>query len=647
MDPIFRVYGTSVPPTPPLRLRAGPATAWLERESGFLRRIAYGDCEVVRGIYGAVRDRNWGTVTPEISYDQLEQRSDSFAVRFVARCVQGEVDFVWEGRITGSADGGIHYEFDGVAQSAFERNRIGLCVLHPLAGCAGQPCEVQTVDGEWLRLEFPRFIAPHQPFQNVRSIRHEVAPGVSVEVGFEGETFETEDQRNWTDASFKTYGTPLAMPFPVAVRPGDRVRQTVSIGFHGRATNAVSAGAEASAIVVVKPGSGPALRRPAIGFCLSESDGVPSARQLAWIRELRPDHLRAEVRMGAEGWQARLADADATACAVGAGLHLALHLTDRSEQELIGLGEAIRGLASEVKLVLVFQDGYKSTPHRLLGLVLDWSAVALPGVPVAAGTDAFFAELNRERLPLSSPALPCFSVNPQVHAFDTMSCMETLEAQSQAVDSAAEFSSAPVVVSPITLRMRWNPNATGAQPEPREGELPASVDPRQLSHVGAAWTVGSLARLFPHPRVHSLTYFELVGWRGLMETEAGSGVPARFPSEPGERFPVYHVFRDLAGMGVRPCPPSPSPDRVAVLSLITPRGEDRLLLANLTAERQAIRIEGLGGAARVVRSLEDNTEAGDPDLGNHLTGEVATAGSRGLSLVLAPYEYVRVDACQD
>lgn len=41
--------------------------------------------------------------------------------------------------------------------------------------------------------------------------------------------FETEDQRNWTDASFKTYGTPLDRPFPVAVSPGEEVHQRVRL----------------------------------------------------------------------------------------------------------------------------------------------------------------------------------------------------------------------------------------------------------------------------------------------------------------------------------------------------------------------------------------------------------------------------------
>ncbi len=38
-----------------------------------------------------------------------------------------------------------------------------------------------------------------------------------------------EDQRNWTDASYKTYSTPLALPFPVEIRAGETVEQTVTL----------------------------------------------------------------------------------------------------------------------------------------------------------------------------------------------------------------------------------------------------------------------------------------------------------------------------------------------------------------------------------------------------------------------------------
>ena len=46
-----------------------------------------------------------------------------------------------------------------------------------------------------------------------------------------------EDQRNWTDASFKTYSTPLSEPIPVTVKAGTRISQADEsvVGRHGPA----------------------------------------------------------------------------------------------------------------------------------------------------------------------------------------------------------------------------------------------------------------------------------------------------------------------------------------------------------------------------------------------------------------------------
>ena len=54
----------------------------------------------------------------------------------------------------------------------------------------------------------PELISPDQPAMAIRTLSHEAAPGLSVSCRLEGDTFEMEDQRNWTDASFKTYVRP-------------------------------------------------------------------------------------------------------------------------------------------------------------------------------------------------------------------------------------------------------------------------------------------------------------------------------------------------------------------------------------------------------------------------------------------------------
>src|SRR5215212_963727 len=113
----------------PVALKAGPLTMQFEPLTGFLRYIRIGDHEIVRAIYAAVRDGNWATVPPQLHNVQQEITKDSFRLSFDVRCQQPGIDYFWRGRITGESDGSISYSFEGEARSAFERNRIGICVL--------------------------------------------------------------------------------------------------------------------------------------------------------------------------------------------------------------------------------------------------------------------------------------------------------------------------------------------------------------------------------------------------------------------------------------------------------------------------------------------------------------------------------------
>jgi D-apionolactonase len=221
-------YGTDAPPPEQIALRAGPLS--LIFESGDLRYIRLGRHEILRRVYVALRDRNWGTVLPVLSNVQIEQADDAFQISYDAEHRQGEIDFSWRGRIIGDARGTIRFTMDGEACSTFLRNRIGFCVLHPIHECAGAACQIEHVDGTIETTRFPHYIAPQAlvdgiihpvyPFADLRAISHEIQPGVWADLHFEGETFEMEDQRNWTDASYKTYGTPLRLPFPAQVEQG-------------------------------------------------------------------------------------------------------------------------------------------------------------------------------------------------------------------------------------------------------------------------------------------------------------------------------------------------------------------------------------------------------------------------------------------
>ena len=67
----------------------------------------------------------------------------------------------------------------------------------------------------------------------MQSIAHATPAVARSSIRFEGDLWEMEDQRNWTDASYKTYSTPLRLPYPVEIQEGDRVWQRVTIEARG------------------------------------------------------------------------------------------------------------------------------------------------------------------------------------------------------------------------------------------------------------------------------------------------------------------------------------------------------------------------------------------------------------------------------
>jgi hypothetical protein len=268
-----------------------------------------------------------------------------------------------------------------------------------------------------------------------------------------------------------------------------------------------------------------------------------------------------------------------------------------------------------------------------------------PGARTAAGTDTDFIFLQRTVPPLDQVDLLTFSINPQVHAFDNASLAETLATQATAVQSALGLAHGkPVMVSPITLKMRYNAYATTAPVPTPPGELPANVDVRQMSLFGAGWTLGSIAAMAA-AGADSATYYATEGWNGVMERSAGSPVPDKFFSVPGGLFPAYHVFAAVAPFADAGVLPSRSSDLLRVTGLALAQGDRRrVLLANLTLQPQAVRLSGLSGVATVQMLDERNAEAAMHDAAVFASGGVAASLQDGVVMInLLPYAVAMID----
>jgi D-apionolactonase len=635
--------GTGTGPARSLRLRAGPLTMIFEPDQVFLRYVKLGDRELIRGIYVAVRDRNWNTVAPRITDFMEEVREQSFRLCWQAECRQGAIDFTWKGELTGDETGRVDYSMEGLAAASFLRNRIGFCILHPVRECAGQRCLVKRVDGSAQEGVFPYYISPHQPFTGLRSISHEAAPGVTALVRFEGDIFETEDQRNWTDASYKTYCTPLGLPFPVEVKEGESIRQTVTLTIAGPADVHTSQEPRKRTV-----GFGDEwFPVPRLGLGIASHGRPLEPAESERLRRLKLDHLRVDIRLDDAGYPDLLRRAAAEAEGLETSLQVALFLSDRGREELRALKREFEVIQPPVNSWLVFHKDQKCTGRHWVEMAKRILREYAPGSPVGSGTNAYFAELNRGCPPVDVQDFTCYSINPQVHAFDNLSLVETLEAQAYTLESALRMTEGrPVAVSPITFKPRFNPNATGPVEAPAPGELPEEVDPRQMSLFGAVWTLGSLKYL-AEGGARSVTFYETTGWRGIMETSAGSPLPDRFASLPGAVFPLFHVIADFqefqGGEVVRVISSEP----LNIEALAFREGNRRaMLVANLSAEESKVEVSVPEGGSALLRILdEDSAEAAmrTPEAFRQNPGRRIDVAENRLSMVLKPYAYARLD----
>ncbi|MCC7370324.1 MAG: hypothetical protein IT306_18005 [Chloroflexi bacterium] len=643
------LHGAPEPPPDRIPLRAGPLSMILE--GGDLRYVRYGDVEVLRRVYVAVRDRNWRTPPMTVSDLQVQQTERAFTVAYVGQFREREIDFLARVRILGSEDGTVRFELDGEAQAAFQRNRIGICVLHPIESCAGRPFQARKVDGRTEMSAFPKEISAHQPVKDLGRISHEILPGLTANVQFEGDTFEMEDQRNWTDASYKIYGTPLRLPFPVQLQAGDGVQQAVTLSL---ATTAFmpprGVWPPDLGFTVTDEVAGPL---PAIGLIATVADDAAAMSPVERdrLRALNLAYLRVDVNPSDIEHSSHLRRAAADADVLGVPLEIALHLKLDADGEFATLERLLRMVRPNVCRWLVFDRTASAVTDSDEGRALLQRARRVLGalaadVPIVSGTNANFTELNRGRPPLDLLDGVTYAMTPQVHAFDDTSAIETLVAQGWTVESARRFvGEQPLHAGPVTLRQRFNAVATAPELDPLPGERNSRIDPRQASLMGAAWTVGSLAALAPSG-VRTITYYETLGWRGVLERATGAPDPVRFPSLAGGVYPLYHVLADVGELAGGEALRCQTTDALRVMGLAIRRGaQTRVLLANLTPERLRIPVSGLSGEW-LARRLDEHTARralAEPERFRAEEGVRRAVRNGRLEVELLPYAVARLD----
>ena len=364
-------------------LGAGALSALLM--AGELQDVRVAGHAALDTIYVAVRDAGWRTVPGKILTSSTARTAAGTVTKFEVRHELGDIGFRWFGIIETSL-GRVRFTMDGVAETAFDANRIGFCLLHPQS-LKGQPVRVSGAGGERSGT-FPERIAPQQLFVDVERMRYGAGGGAELEIGFEGDVFEVEDHRNWSDPGWKTYCTPLAAPRPVHYAAGQPVRQAVEL----RAHPAVAATRQAAAgdAVRVTVGTEVAGAVPSLGLgACGLPSAIPAARDA--VRGLRPAYLHAELEDG-PAWPARLELAAEEAAALGVPLDVAVIA---GPDRVIAMTQRIARTAFELGRVSVFSPTSHTTDAGTVAAAQAALRDTGRSAAVGGGSRAHFAELNR------------------------------------------------------------------------------------------------------------------------------------------------------------------------------------------------------------------------------------------------------------
>jgi len=598
--------------------------------------------EVLRGIDFVVRDENWGTYRPELRLRERIEGPNGVRLVFEGSVADGAL--VYELAITADLGGGLDCRAVAEAKRDFPTNRTGFTVLHPIQGVAGAPATVEHTNGGVERGRFPERISPGQPFFDIAAIRHAPAPGLAADCRFAGEVFEMEDQRNWTDASFKTYCRPLALPFPYTIAAGERVRQAVAVSVSGHAP------------------ARPVHERPTVALGEASGEQVPAVA-LAFERGFEPPE-GAERGLGTLGAAGLLVRVDLRVDAVSdfrlaartahaAGLPVELEIVTPDEGDLDAMlarfAEAVRSLPVELRSVIAlpaaYLKSYQPTGEWPKGATPEEVATAarraFPGIALGGGMLTNFTEFNRR------PPRPPFDFATHatcaiVHAADDLSVMETLEALPHVFASARALAgTGGYRLGLVAIGARSNPYGAKTADNPDQRRVPmAQVDPRQRGLFAAAFAVGVMAATagFGIARVALAAPSGPFGCIYRPAAWPQPGYDALAAAGTTGVYPIFHALRWLCEGSGRPrlgCTVD-EPRRIAALAW---RGADGpcLLLANLGDRTDNVRLREISGSARVLDETSAPEAIRDPDWSRTapvvpVTGEIT----------LPPYAVARI-----
>ncbi|MBW5818654.1 hypothetical protein H0I54_21320 [Yersinia kristensenii] len=623
--------GTSVIEASKQTLSATSLSA--EFDHGALRWIRWRGVEVLRALTFLVRTPGWGTPEPQISGLDIQQSDDAFEVNYQAHYVNGGEQVTVNIRFAGRSDGTLSASARIAADTPFATNRTGFVVLYPLAGFAGTAVHVEDADGESAELTIPAAISPGQPIFNIRAITHRPVENLSVTTQFDGDIFEAEDHRNWSDASFKIYSRPIGLPYPYRLLPSQPTNQSVIIHISDdiapRADEPVINTAEARVAV----GAATKQLIPAIGLGLSADESVAAIPYAPQLANLGPVHFLLRYDPAAQHNLEHLAAASQLAAETHLPVAFELLLTASHDPkpEILQAAQWLKEVGISPVSVAIFpkvdersfQPGETRPPSPSDVDIYSAAKKAFPNIPIGGGSPAFFTEFNRKRPSAGAFDFITHATTPTVHAADDASVIETLQSLPHIIRSARQITgfdeqtsgNVPYRIGPIGIGARLNPYGSGPLANPDSARVGlAANDPRQRGLFAAAWHVGYAAEV-AQLGVDTLVLGAPTGPFGVISTRQSYAREWWDEQGEGQVYPLFHVAADLAaGSGKPRLETTSSSEKLAVIGWQESR-ENILLVANLTPEPVSVTLAEVGVArVRILDVAHSEPAALSPQL---------------------------------
>ena len=202
-----------------------------------------------------------------------------------------------------------------------------------------------------------------------------------------------------------------------------------------------------------------AIRKlPKIGLDEASHDYPLNEKELERLKVLNLSHQRINLNLYDPNYEAKFDQSSKDANKLGINLEVALFLSNDAESELMAFLELLEKIKPPILTWLIFHKEEITTSKKWILLARKYLQKYDRNIKIGSGTNVLFTDLNRSTASFEDMDLVSYSINPQVHAFDNLSLIETLSAQPETVKSARQFSNDKfIAVSPITLKMRFNP----------------------------------------------------------------------------------------------------------------------------------------------------------------------------------------------